>query len=217
MSVRTDTASPRTTTSMSFVMRCTPCAMTAIPPITIHGGSNLASARVSAISAVSMRDRSPPRTGVFLDPSPAVADFLDGMLAHRVARSGPSAHGLERRECGEQLGHCPVRARTLSGLQCALQLRGRALTSEPTSNGMFLAFDVPSGSPVILASCLGSAFAELHQRLSRRSPESGLPILRRTRARRKSFFGGFLFAGRGLRRARRHRARMLPQATDRTP
>jgi len=132
MSARTDTASPWMTASMSVVMRCTPWAITAIPPITIHGAPVSDSASLSAASASSIRDVSGPRrTSTLLDVRPAAPHLLDRPLADDIARAGPSPHGLQRRQGGQRLRHRTRRARPLGGLQRALHLRRRPLTCQP--------------------------------------------------------------------------------------
>jgi hypothetical protein len=123
MRTRIDTVSPWMTASISLVMRCTPWAMTAIPPITIHGGPASESARFSAASASSIRDRSRSRgAGMSLDASPAVPHLLDGMLADRIARAGPVTHRLERGQCGQCVGYRARRPRSFSGSQRVLEL-----------------------------------------------------------------------------------------------
>lgn len=88
--------SPRTTASMSVVIRRTPRAMIAMPPITIHGIPDASSAFVRAASASSIR-RSPATRllRTMLHQCPSAPDAFHALLAHRVARSRPQAHGLE--------------------------------------------------------------------------------------------------------------------------
>lgn len=100
----------------------------AIPPITIHGTPAPDKARSSAASASSIRDRSGPRTaGTLLNAGPAAPHLLDRVLACDIARSGPSPHGLERRQRGQGLRHGSCRSRTLGGLQGTLQARRGSL------------------------------------------------------------------------------------------
>lgn len=87
---------PCTTTSISVVKRRTPRAITARPPITIHGTRIALSARFSASSASSRR-RSPRSRGLrtALDVRPATAQFLDGTFTHGVTRPRPRTRLLE--------------------------------------------------------------------------------------------------------------------------
>src|ERR1041384_4380685 len=110
---------------MSVVILCTPCAITAIPPITIHGAPVSDSALLSAASASSIRDVSRSRgTGTLLDAGPAATHLLDRALCGRVARAGPSTHGLQRGQRGQRLGHGSRWTWSLHGLQGALHARG---------------------------------------------------------------------------------------------
>jgi hypothetical protein len=82
---------------MSVVIRCTPWAITAIPPITIHGAPISESASLKAASASSIGDRSGPRrAGTLLNAGPAEPHLFDRALTHGVARARPSPHGFQR-------------------------------------------------------------------------------------------------------------------------
>src|SRR3954463_9763114 len=112
------------TTSMSVVMRCTPCAITAIPPITIHGAPTSESAPLSADSASSIRDRSGTRgAGTPLNAGPAAPHLLDRALADGVPGTRPSPHGLQRRQRRQRLGDGTRRTRSFGSLQLALHTR----------------------------------------------------------------------------------------------
>ena len=135
---------------MSVVIRSTPWAITAIPPITIHGASSSDSARCKAASAFSIGERLPARAlGMVLDTSPASPHFLDRSLADRIARTGPAAHCFEGGKRRERMGHCASRARSLDGLEDALQPLGGSLTGEPALDRAFLPC-IPAAQSLIL-------------------------------------------------------------------
>lgn len=123
----TRTASPRITASMSVIIRRTPCAMTAMPPITIHGASSSESARRNAASASSIRDRLRARpAGMVLDASSPPPALVDRSLADRIARAGPVAHGFERAQRRQRMGNGTRRLRSLGHSECLLQSLGRS-------------------------------------------------------------------------------------------
>ncbi|CAN5907809.1 hypothetical protein BH11MYX4_BH11MYX4_04990 [soil metagenome] len=93
-------ASPCTTTSRSVVMRLTPRAITATPPITIQGARVSFSAPASASSADSSRRSPRPRRGpgTCLNPCPSAPDHEDRFLAHGISRAWPLPERFERVE-----------------------------------------------------------------------------------------------------------------------
>jgi hypothetical protein len=112
------------TASMSVVMRCTPWAMTAIPPITIHGAPTSDSALLSVASASSIRDLSGSRrAGTLLDADPTTPHLLDRVFTHGISRAWPSSHGLQRCECGQRMGNRTRGTRPFRRLQLTLRLR----------------------------------------------------------------------------------------------
>src|SRR5689334_18549848 len=118
-------SSPRTTTSISVVMRRTPRAMLAMPPITIQGTPAARRALAISASAFSRGSASvglglPLRT--LLNLRPPSADLLHGALGDLVARPGPQAHFREGAQRGEGLGDGLDRAGALLGQQAALTL-----------------------------------------------------------------------------------------------
>lgn len=127
--------SPRTTASMSVVIRRTPRAMIAMPPITIHGIPDASSAFAKAASASSIR-RSPAARllRTTLHQCPSAPDSLNALLAARVAGSRPQAHGLERVQRGQRLGHGLRRSGAFGRLQAALAVRGQFMASLPAPN-----------------------------------------------------------------------------------
>src|SRR5687767_3454017 len=98
-------SSPRTTTSISVVMRRTPRAMIAMPPMTIQGTP--AARRALAISARAFSSRCSASAGLglllrtLLNLRPSAADLLHAPLGDLIARSGPHAHLLQRVQRGQ--------------------------------------------------------------------------------------------------------------------
>src|SRR5882757_5768125 len=134
-----ETASPRITASMSVVIRWTPCAITAIPPITIQGVPSSDKARLSAASAVSIRDRSGSfATRSSLNECPAPPDILGCPFADLIARPGPLPHGFERRQRRQQLIHRTFGTWPFRSLQLTLHARRGRLTRQPALDGCLL-------------------------------------------------------------------------------
>src|SRR4051812_22473112 len=93
-------SSPRTTTSISVVMRRTPRAMIAMPPITIQGTPAARRALAISASAFSSRFSAPAGLGLLLrtllNLHPTAADLLHAALGDLIAGPGPQAHRLQR-------------------------------------------------------------------------------------------------------------------------
>src|SRR5262249_8288954 len=128
--------SPRTAASMSVVIRRTPRAMTAIPPITIHGTAVAFSAAArSASAASSLGSPLLPGFRTLLDPRPPAAHLENSRFADQIPRPRPDPHRFERGDRGERLGDGLRGAGTLAGGQFAASLTGEHLPASPASNG----------------------------------------------------------------------------------
>src|SRR5262249_32348902 len=133
--------------------RRTPCAMTAMPPMTIHGAPASSSALTSAASA-SSRSRSPLTRlpGTLLDAHPAATHLFDGALAHRIARPGPLASRRQRGSRRERLGHGLLRVRTFRAHQLALTRRRRLLSAAHSRDGVLVTHEprLPHDSAAVI-------------------------------------------------------------------
>jgi hypothetical protein len=114
-------------------MRRTPRAITAMPPMTIHGTLVAFSALVRPASARSRRrSLSAGLLGIVLDPSPTAAHLENRRLAYWIARARPHVHRIHGVRGGQRLGHCLRWARPLARSDLTTSRRGELLASPPT-------------------------------------------------------------------------------------
>jgi len=127
-------SSPRTTTSISIVMRRTPCVMVAIPPVTIQGTPVARRALATSASALSSRCSAATSLGLLLrtllNLRPPATDLLYATLGDLIARPGPQPHRLHCVQRGQGLGDGLGRAGAFLGQQAALTF-GRNRVAEP--------------------------------------------------------------------------------------